>query len=552
MPSYYNGSKYIISYGLMYVSSYLKNKGFNVSAINLNHYGPAKLAEILNSEKFDVIGTGGLFVFYNLFEKTVNTIRTHSPDSKIILGGPLVSAHPEFILEALKPDFLVLGEGEETTANLLRSIEDNLDPNTVKGIAFYENGKFVKTPAAPLIENLDEIPFPDFEGFEFDTYLREFPPQKEHHTINKHKNRRLAPLITGRDCPAKCTFCYRMTGGRLRQRSLDNVMREITHLIDNYHVNELEIWDDLFASSKERLISFCERVKPLDINWGCQLRVTNVDAEMLAKMKESGCNIISYGIESASNSVLKSMKKGVRIEQIEKTLHLTREAKITITGNFIFGDPSESRETVEETLRFYRKNKHTFSNSIALTILLPYPGTVLYYNLLNKGRIKNLELFYITTRDEKNQYINMTSLSDKEFKYLIDKRLPLEEKRNRLYGAVFNSRKISKNRYSFSVICPLCKEKSDNVNILLNPDENYGVNFRLACPQCLQRFYMKDIQLLGTVNYVLYYSVRIKFVLWKKFLASRLFAIVRNSPLFFPIIRPLWEQYKLLKSKKLT
>ena len=141
-----NQKTYVMNYGLMHISSFLKQKGYNVQCLNMNHYDSTKLIECLKKNSFDVVGTGGLFVHYFIIKSLIETIRQHSHKSKIILGGGIASTDFEFILNNLKPDFLVVGEGEKTVDLLLRAFENGTDYHKVTGISFKENNnKIIKT-----------------------------------------------------------------------------------------------------------------------------------------------------------------------------------------------------------------------------------------------------------------------------------------------------------------------------------------------------------------------------------------------------------------------
>jgi len=145
-----------------------------------------------------------------------------------------------------------------------------------------------------------------------------------------------------------------------RIRSISNFIKEIEFLVDKYNINELDLLDDMFAANKNRLFEFCEMIKPLKLPWQCQMRVNVADIDLLKTMKDAGCCLISYGFESGSPRVLKSMRKGISTEQIERAIEANLKAKITIQGNFIFGDPAETIETMKETIKFARKYKSLF------------------------------------------------------------------------------------------------------------------------------------------------------------------------------------------------
>ena len=169
-------------------------------------------------------------------------------------------------------------------------------------------------------------------------------------------------------------------------------MNEIKGAIKKYDINALLIYDDLFSIDKKRLYDFCDEIKKefqhtkKPFFWGCQLSVLNVNEEMLAKLKDSGCKVVSYGFESISDDVLKSMKKPITAEKIDNALKLTLKQGLAIQANFIFGDIAETKSTAYETLNYWKKN---CLGQISLDFIQPYPGSEIYKHCLRKGIIKN-------------------------------------------------------------------------------------------------------------------------------------------------------------------
>ena len=250
-----------------------------------------------------------------------------------------------------------------------------------------------------------------------------------------------------------------------------------------------ELCDELFATNTKRVFEFCRKIKPLRIPWQCQLRVPGVDDDLLKTMKNSGCYLVSYGFESASNTVLKSMKKGITVKQIEKVIPLTSKNKLNMQANFIFGDPGETLETAEETLNFARRFK---SHYISLLFVKPYPGSQLYHDLIKKNAIKNLWHFWIhSTYDEGSRMINMTSLPDIEFT-LLKARVFLENMQQNYY-TIKDMKIISENIFVLAINCPICKKTSEEL-ILEKP----GL---VACPNCFMRSWIDPIDLSGNNNF---------------------------------------------------
>ena len=538
MPNYGYSGPYMISLGIMYLSSYLKQQGFDVTGLNLNHYGPGKLAETLRAGAFDVVATGGLFPQFANYKAIIETVRRESPKSTVVLGGAIASADPEFALSSLHPDYLILGEAELPMAAFLRALAGGAALESVPGLAYLKDGRFFRTAPSVAVGELDSLPWPDYDAFEFERYLKEFHPSFDQTSWSKYPERRIAPIISGRGCAAKCTFCFRLTEA-YRWRSIDNVMTEIRHLKSRYGINEIAIWDDLFSTTKARLLEFCGKVKPLDLVWSCQLRLPVVDEEILRAMKDAGCTWISYGLESASPKVLRSMRKGLLVPKMEQALLLTKDAGLTIQGNFIFGDPAETRETAEETLSFYRKHRFDFSNSVSLIPMIPYPGTRIYQDLKAKGKIGDLRRFYETGMDEKGRSLNMTEMPEAEFQRLVTRVLPAEAKKSRVFGRVTASKELRPDFYSISYVCPLCRGTSDGVRLAVSARSAVD-SFRVACPKCLQRSYVPKLGLFGPRKLLGFGMQALLVDFWDWFKTKPLYTRVRYDPR----LEAVWERQK--------
>lgn len=233
-------------------------------------------------------------------------------------------------------------------------------------------------------------------------------------------------MMTSRGCPYSCTFCLwpqSMYGHKQRFRSIDNVMAEIRHLILRYGIREINVDDGTFTTDRKRVIEFCRRLRKEsgDLVWTCNGRVDNLDHEMLSEMKKSGCKMIRLGVESGSQDVLDKIKKGLTLKQIEDGIRLVKEHGIQALGGFMFGFPHDSRETVEQTIRFARRLS---PDQVQFSISMCYPGTSLYEyskenNLLIAESFKEFDMTYgpvVKTLDmEREELGHILSRAYREF-----------------------------------------------------------------------------------------------------------------------------------------
>jgi radical SAM superfamily enzyme YgiQ (UPF0313 family) len=295
----------------------------------------------------------------------INEIKYHK-DCRIVVGGPHVSATKAHVLEHTAADFAVKGEGELTLLELCHALnEGDSDYSNIQGLLWRTDNRIVENEDRPLINELDELPFPAYELFELKKYLCYIDKQM--------------PIITSRGCPYRCVFCAVILsfGRKFRARSPENIISEIKYWY-NKGWNNFEFQDDNFTFDKDRTTRICQLIidNSIKIKWSLStgIRADKVDEELLKKMKEAGCTRVSFGIESANNEVLKNIKKSIKIEVIEAAIKMVKKVGIDSVGCFIIGLPGESYQSFLKSLEFAQKmplSQVNFYN------LMPFPGTEL-------------------------------------------------------------------------------------------------------------------------------------------------------------------------------
>jgi len=420
---------YNIPIGLAYISAFLKQHGHEIHFLNLNHVDGIVedlIREKLSTDRYDFVLTGGISPFYPDVKNCVDSVRKCSTETRIIVGGGLVSSQPEIMFNLLQPDYGVIGEGELTIKELFDCLENNGDINTVDGLIFKNtDGRAIVTKSRDPIINLDLIPWPDYEGLGFNEFLEHMLPGDVHyHSI--FDKPRVYSIIASRSCPYSCTFCYHPLGKKYRKRSIDNVMAELEYAIKKYNINIIAFYDELFANDRPRITEFCKRLTeflktiPWEVKWFCQMRVDVLDAELITIMKNAGCYCLSLGLESYSATVLKSMNKKITPKQIDDALRLCHNHNMGFTGNFIFGDTAETFETYHETLTYWKENNAIIGNQVVLGLITLYQGSPIYQRAVEKGIIKN-EIKFIEERAASDCFpINFTDqMTDEEFQKMI-------------------------------------------------------------------------------------------------------------------------------------
>jgi anaerobic magnesium-protoporphyrin IX monomethyl ester cyclase len=489
---------YNIPVGLAYISAFLKQNGHEVQCLNLNHYDgivEELIKDRMSKERYDFVITGGISPFYPDIKNCVDSVRRCSPNTHIILGGGLISSQPEIMFNLLQPDYGVIGEGELTIKELFECLENNGDINTVNGIIFRNTeGKIVSTKPRDPINNLDLLPWPDYQELGFDDYLDHMLPS-DLHFYSIFDKPRAYPIIASRSCPFSCTFCFHPLGKKYRKRSVENVMDELEYALKKYNINIIIFYDELFANDTPRIGEFCRRLTellktiPWEVKWICQMRVDALDEEMIITMKNAGCFCLSLGLESYSATVLKSMNKIITPKQIDDALLLCSNHNMGFTGNFIFGDPAETTETYRETIAYWKENTAIIKNQVILGFITIYQGSPLYKRAVEKGIIKD-EFAFIEERVSKNQIDNFTDkMTDNEFKKMM-RDIAEANLITPLYSVPLLETKI-KGISEIHVKCPHCKSVSGYRNINLPPLLGFQSSDRrlitLICRNCNAR-----------------------------------------------------------------
>lgn len=406
----------LIPLGLGYIASILRQMGHSVSLIDLNVENKSfdVIERELVSLDCEVIGIGGLTTTYNFVKRFSIFIKKVKPKARIIAGNMVSTATPELLLRNSDVDICVIDEGEETVKELIHKIKDFPNVEDVKGIIFKKNGRIIATNPRERIKNLDRLPFPAWDLFAMETYIN--------NPIHTEYGRRSINVSTVRGCPFQCIYCSRPFGRRVYMRSPDNIISEIKELKRLYRIEYIAFSDDLFMTNRKWIEDVCDNLikENGDIGWGASARVNLVDLDLLKKMKKAGCEVLSYGFESGSQKILDNMKKGVKVEQAERAIEITRKARIKVMGSFMIGMIGETEETVNETIGFIKRTGLTLHRFFYTT---PYPKTVLYEMAKKMDKIPQDEDKYIGSLGEMHSslLVNLTDMSDEELKNLKEK-----------------------------------------------------------------------------------------------------------------------------------
>lgn len=423
---------YVMPMGILYVSAYVKKSGIaNVYTLNLNHVSGEEydiLQSYITKNKIDFVGLGGLSGEYSDIVRVVSLVRKIDHNIIIQVGGGIMTADPMVTMQAMPDvDFGIIGEGEQTSVELIDAIARKLDLTSVNGIIYRcENGLRI-TNRRVEIDNLDTLPFPDYEGFNYAEYLRLNPDLSD-----EGKKYSQVSVIGGRSCKYNCTFCFHPSGSKYRQRSLDSIFSEIDYLVRNYDISYIALREELFATDNERVRQFCERVRVYDFDWSIQLRIDSINKELVDLLKNTRCRYLFVGVESADDRVLKSMRKGITLAQIERALDMLRDAGLNSRSGVIFGDAVETFESAMFTLNWFKKNYTKYR--MFVDMIIAFPGSALYKKACESGVIPNPVEFL----KDGCPIVNVSKMNDKEF---VDLVTIIEKMNYRKYNVKFYNNK---------------------------------------------------------------------------------------------------------------
>ncbi len=371
--------------GLAYLAGSLREDGFEATIIdarslNMTH---KETCEAVLIEKPDLVG---ITIFTSQLRSaliTAREIKNSLPSCKIVVGGPHVHPqHEELIRNEDSIDFCVRKEGEITLVELSKALSNGGDLTDIPGLTFRDTDNIVVVnPDRPFIEDLDTLPFP----------ARDLLPNHLYRgTIGFGERARFTYITASRGCIFECDFCsVNRFWPTSRRRSIQNVIEEMEETYETHSIHYMRFTDEIFTLDKRWVSDFCQRLIDTGLNkkitWSCDSRVTTVNEELLKEMARANCRIIFYGIEFGNQKILDDCGKGIKIEQIYKAINLSKKAGIYPTGNFMIGYPTETRETIEDTINLAVNLDLDFCS---FSIVTPFPGCKLFDYCNDKQLLK--------------------------------------------------------------------------------------------------------------------------------------------------------------------
>ncbi|MDC0639275.1 B12-binding domain-containing radical SAM protein [Nitrosopumilus sp.] len=422
-----DGEPYSVPLWAGVLASIVERKGGQVGILDLNalrmnyggkHVPNEKIVEELASEKWDIVGIGGLTTTYARMKEIIPMIRHSCKDTTIIAGGGWITYNPDEIMELIPEiDLSCIGEGEETFSEVYDHVKSGKnDFEDIAGLCIRKGKEFHFTKPRSLIPDLDTVPYPAYDLYELDIY---FKYSSLPYSVESINSKRRMTVVWERGCPRGCTFCSHNGMSRIDMQNIlgkgdrkkgELLVREIDkdsetfslparwptprYAVDNvkmlyekYQIDFLTISDENMTSNLKWTKEFCNLYKEegLDkiIKWGTLGDAPSVATkpEIVKVMRDAGCSYISFGFESASNKVLnEDIKKGQTKEHLQKTINAIRGSGLTPIATFMIGNAHENINDLMETVEFWMKNKITVNPFICT----PYVGSPIFYEYKDK------------------------------------------------------------------------------------------------------------------------------------------------------------------------
>ncbi len=309
----------------------------------------------------------------HVVERVAGLVKEINRDIKVIVGSFHPTFCPEEVMQNSDIDFVIRGEGEIPLLQLVKELKNSSHKlETVPSIYYRDKeGKVQSNPGVGLFNNLDELPFP----------ARNLVLDCDYTIYRLHS------ISTTRGCPYTCAFCAdrKLWGGKVRRRSVDSAIKELSLLADAYKINYVDIVDGTFTFDRNYLQAFCRAMidRKLNIKWRCTARYDNLDKDLIQLMKQSNCHGLYFGLESGSDQVLKSIDKKITVEKIMEVSNLVHDSGILSAASVLLGLPDEGKEDIEKTLELMKKVK---TDLLDVNTYIPLPGTPLYDSMTEEDK----------------------------------------------------------------------------------------------------------------------------------------------------------------------
>jgi radical SAM superfamily enzyme YgiQ (UPF0313 family) len=343
--------------GLMYVASSARRHNpevqIEILETSLDGRSDEELVAKLLDYRPDVVGIRSISLFEDEL-KRVAVLTRSVLNVPIVAGGPIATARRGPLLKSIPEiDLLVVGEGELTFSRLLSGTSTN-------GLVFRHGDQIVDLGDGDVVDNLDELPFPDYSLVDLSRY--------QEHLSYAYNHRRQGVLLTSRGCPFLCTYCNTFAGKTARLRSAENVIAEMEQMSRDHGIEDFYVVDDIFNMDRQRTEAVFRKIIALRKNWRLYfvngLRADIMTRELVDLMADAGTVWVTYAVESGSARIQKLVKKNMRLEKAAEIINYSQDRGMVVNVNTMYGFPTETGADAQQTLDYIAR--------LHMPSLLPY------------------------------------------------------------------------------------------------------------------------------------------------------------------------------------
>jgi radical SAM superfamily enzyme YgiQ (UPF0313 family) len=339
--------------GMMYLSSFLKQHGYKevkIVHMDVEQMQVEDIKKTISEYEPDVVGLSAIISEAKNIYKIASFSKKTQPDALIVAGGAYPTCYAEDCLACPDIDMVVKGEGEEPFLEIIRNYEKGSQFGNIKGICFKKDGKVTYNEQRPFIQDIDRLPFPDWDGIKISAYDNFYPQSPFLY------KRRYMAIFTSRGCPYQCIFCHNVLGKVFRAHSVSRVLEEMNILYNRYNISHIDIQDDIFNWDKQRAANIMEQIieskMDLKIYFSNGIRGDLLDKETIDLFAQAGVVYLGIGIEAGTVRMQKKLKKYVDLGKIKTTVKYLRKKRIFSNAFFILGFPGEKLSDILRTIIF--------------------------------------------------------------------------------------------------------------------------------------------------------------------------------------------------------
>jgi len=389
--------------GLAYVAAALEERGFRLQVVDAVASAPETniryfqgnlvglpLAEIAGRVAPDAVAVGITCTFTHEWPMVVQLVRllkARHPHMPVVVGGEHVTAAPEFSLATSLADVLVLGEGEETAAEVFGALAAGTPLDAVAGIAYRRGDDLVVNKRRARRVNLEDLPRPAWHLFDLHTY-------QAHRFVGPVYSEKLTvPMVATRGCPYQCTYCSspNMWTTRWVARDPVSVVDEMEHYVRTYGAGNFPFYDLTAVIQKDWIVAFCREIlaRGLEVSWqlASGTRSEAIDGEVAELLRRSGMVNMAYAPESGSDQTRRYIKKRIQGERLYQSIEAAAKAELSVAAFMVIGFPHDGPEEMRETLAFLREIARRGVNDLGSGYYMALPGTEMFRTLYERGEI---------------------------------------------------------------------------------------------------------------------------------------------------------------------